>query len=69
MLVETKPQITGVIYSEITKELIIKYNDGNMEKYMNVPKDVYESIVNNGKVMSDYLKESLDTNYKKLNLI
>lgn len=69
MLVETKPQITGVIYSEITKELIIKYNDGNMEKYMNVPKDVYKSIVNNGKVMSDYLKESLDTNYKKLNLI
>lgn len=69
MLVETKPQITGVIYSEITKELIIKYSDGNMEKYMNVPKDVYESIVNNGKVMSDYLKESLDTNYKKLNLI
>lgn len=69
MLVETKPQITGVIYSEITKELAIKYSDGNMEKYMNVPKDVYESIVNNGKVMSDYLKESLDMNYKKLNLI
>lgn len=69
MLVETKPQITGVIYSEITKELTIKYSDGNMEKYMNVPKDVYESIVNNGKVLSDYLKESLETNYKKLNLI
>lgn len=69
MLVETKPQITGVIYSEITKELTIKYSDGNMEKYMNVPKDVYESIVNNGKALSDYLKESLDTNYKKLNLI
>lgn len=69
MLVETKPQITGVIYSEITKELTVKYSDGNMEKYMNVPKDVYESIVNNGKVMSDYLKESLDMNYKKLNLI
>lgn len=69
MLVETKPQITGVIYSEITKELTIKYSDGNMEKYMNVPKDVYEIIVNNGKVMSDYLKESLDMNYKKLNLI
>lgn len=69
MLVETKPQIIGVIYSEITKELTIKYSDGNMEKYMNVPKDVYESIVNNGKVLSDYLKESLDTNYKKLNLI
>lgn len=69
MLVETKPQITGVIYSEITKELTIKYSDGNMEKYMNVPKDVYESIVNNGKALSDYLKESLNTNYKKLNLI
>lgn len=69
MLVETKPQITGVIYSEMTKELTVKYSDGNMEKYMNVPKDVYESIVNNGKVMSDYLKESLDMNYKKLNLI
>lgn len=66
MLVETKVQITGVIYSEITKELTIKYSDGNMEKYMNVPKNVYESIINNGKVMSDYLKESLDTNYKKL---
>lgn len=69
MLVETKPQITEVIYSEITKELTIKYSDGNMEKYMNVPKDVYESIVNNGKVLLDYLKESLNTNYKKLNLI
>lgn len=69
MLVDTKPTITGVIYSEITRELTVKYSDGNMEKWMNVPKDVYESIINNGKVMSDYLKESLDTNYRKLNLI
>jgi hypothetical protein len=69
MLIDSKPNITGVIYSEITKELTVKYNDGNVEKWMNVPKEVYESIVNNGKVMSDYLKESLDTNYKKINLI
>ena len=69
MLIETKPQITGVIYSEITKELTIKYSDGNAEKYMNVPKDVYESIVNNGRILSDFLKESLDTNYKKTNLV
>ena len=56
MLIDSKPNITGVIYSEITKELTVKYNDGNVEKWMNVPKEVYESIVDNGKVMSDYLK-------------
>lgn len=69
MLIDTNPTITSVIYSEITKELTVKYSDGNLEKWMNVPKEVYESIFNNGRVMSDYLKENLDTNYKKLNLI
>ena len=69
MLIDSKPSITGVIYSEITSELTVKYSNGNVEKWMNVPKDVYESIVNNGKVMSDYFKESLDTNYRKINLI
>lgn len=69
MLIDSKPSITGVIYSEITNELTVKYSDGNVEKWMNVPKNVYESIVNSGKVMSDYLKESLDTNYRKINLI
>lgn len=69
MLIETNPTITSVIYSEITQELTIKYSDNNIVKYVNVPKDVYESIVNNGKVLSDYLKESLDTNYKKLQMV
>lgn len=69
MLIETNPMITSVIYSEITQELTIKYSDNNIVKYVNVPKDVYESIVNNGKVLSDYLKESLDTNYKKLQMV
>jgi len=66
---DSTPQITSVIYSEITRDLIVKYNDGSVEKYVNVPKDIYESIVNNGKVMSSYLKESLDTNYKKTMLL
>lgn len=66
---DSTPQITSVIYSEITHDLIVKYNDGSVEKYVNVPKDIYESIVNNGKVMSSYLKESLDTNYKKTMLL
>lgn len=66
---DSTPQITSVIYSEITRDLIVKYNDGSVEKYTNVPKDIYESIVNNGKVMSSYLKESLDTNYKKTMLV
>lgn len=69
MLIDSKPSITGVIYSEITHDLTIKYSDNSVEKYVNVPKDVYESIVNNGRVVSDYLKESLDTNYKKLVLV
>jgi len=69
MLMDSTPQITSVIYSEITRDLIVKYNDGSVEKYVNVPKDIYESIVNNGKVMSSYLKESLDTNYKKTMLL
>ena len=66
MIKESKPTITSVVYSEITNDLVITYSDGNIEKYLNVPKDVYESIVNNGRMVSDYLKESLDTNYKKL---
>ncbi len=69
MLIDSKPSITGVIYSEITHDLTIKYSNNSVEKYVNVPKDVYESIVNNGRVVSDYLKESLDTNYKKLVLV
>ena len=69
MLIDSKPSITGVIYSEITKDLTVKYSDNSVEKYVNVPKEVYESIVNNGRVMSDYLKESLETNYKKLVLL
>lgn len=66
MIKESKPTITSVVYSQITKDLVITYSDGNIEKYLNVPNDVYESIVNNGKVVSEYLKENLDTNYKKL---
>lgn len=66
---DSAPQITSVIYSEITRDLIVKYNNGTVEKYVNVPKDVYESIVNNGKVLSSYLKESLDSNYKKTMLL
>ena len=69
MLMDSAPQITSVIYSEITRDLIVKYNNGTVEKYVNVPKDVYESIVNNGKVLSSYLKESLDSNYKKTMLL
>ena len=69
MLMDSTPQITSVIYSEITRDLIVKYNNGAVEKYVNVPKDIYESIVNNGKVLSSYLKESLDTNYKKTMLL
>lgn len=69
MLMDSTPQITSVIYSEITRDLIVKYNNGAVEKYVNVPKDIYESIINNGKVLSSYLKESLDTNYKKTMLL
>ncbi len=50
-------------------ELTIKYNDGNVVKYVNVPKSVYESILESGKNVSGYLKESLDTNYKKIELV
>ncbi len=66
MIKESTPTITSVVYSQITKDLVITYSDGNIEKYLNVPNYVYESIVNNGKVVSNYLKENLDTNYKKL---
>ena len=66
MITENKATITSVVYSAITKDLVITYSDGNITKYLNVPQDVYESIINSGKVVSDYLKENLDTNYKKL---
>ena len=45
MLIESKPTITSISYSEITSELTIKYSDNNIVKYINVPKDVYENIV------------------------
>lgn len=66
MITENKPTITNVVYSSITKDLVVTYSDGNITKYLNVPQEVYESILNSGKVMSDYLKENLDTNYRKL---
>jgi len=69
MLIDTNKTITGIIYSEVTMELTIKYNDGNVVKYVNVPKSVYESILESGKNVSGYLKESLDTNYKKIELV
>lgn len=69
MLVETANTIKSIVYSEVTKELTIKYNDGNVCKYLNVPKDIYESILQNGKNVSDYLMESLESNYKKLELV
>lgn len=69
MLIDTNPKITSVSYSEITKELTVRYSDNRVEKFVNVPADVYESIINNGRTMSDYLKESLDNNYKKIELV
>lgn len=69
MLIDSKPTIVSISYSEITHELVIRYSDNSVEKYINVPKDVYESIVNNGRVMSDYLKESLNIVYKKMILV
>lgn len=69
MLIDTNKTITGIIYSEVTMELTIKYNDGNVVKYVNVPKSVYDSILESGKNVSGYLKESLDTNYKKIELV
>jgi hypothetical protein len=69
MLIDANKTITGIIYSEVTMELTIKYNDGNVVKYVNVPKSVYESILESGKNVSGYLKESLDTNYKKIELV
>ena len=69
MLIDTNKTITGIIYSEVTMELTIKYNDGNVVKYVNVPKSVYESILESGKNVSGYLKESLDTNYKKIEFV
>lgn len=66
---DTTTSITSLIYSEITKDLTITYNNGTVEKYVNVPKEVYESILNNGKTITNYLKENLESNYKKLTLV
>lgn len=69
MLIDLNKKVTSVSYSEITKELTFRYNDNSVEKYINVPKQIYESILNDGKVVSNYLKETLNTNYKKMQLV
>lgn len=69
MLINSAKTVTSITYSEVLKELVIKYNDGSVNKYLNVPKEIYESILQNGKNVSGYLMESLETNYKKLELV
>lgn len=69
MLIDTNKTVTSIVYSEIAMELVLKYNDGTVSKYVNVPKSVYESILENGKTLSNHLMESLETQYKKLELV
>lgn len=69
MLIDLTKKINGIIYSEVTKELTIQYSDGLLEKYTDVPKSVYENIVNNGKVLNETFKKNLDESYKKTTLL
>lgn len=49
-------------YSSVTKELVLHYNNGDMETYKNVPEDVYEQIKANGRVITQDVSNTL-TNY------
>lgn len=69
MLIDSTKTVTSLTYSKITKDLCIKYNDGSVEKYLNVPENVYQGILNNGKTITSFLKESLDNFYKKVELV
>lgn len=69
MLIDLTKKINSIIYSEVTKELTIQYSDGLLEKYTDVPKSIYENIINNGKVLNETFKKNLDESYKKTTLL
>lgn len=68
MILENKETIVGMSYSSVTKELKIKYNNGNMVVYKEVPDGVFESIKNNGRVINNQISETLNT-YQKVQLV
>ena len=68
MILENKETIVGMSYSSVTKELKIKYNNGNVVVYKEVPDGVFESIKNNGRVINNQISETLNA-YQKIQLV
>lgn len=68
MILENKETIVGMSYSSVTKELKIKYNNGNIVVYKEVPDGVFESIKNNGRVINNQISETLNS-YQKVQLV
>lgn len=69
MLLDNTVKITSMAYSSVTGELTLKYNNGNVVTYRNVPQGVYDEIRNNGKQLSNSMFESLNANYEKIQMV
>lgn len=59
MLIDTTRKITSVNYSEVERRLTLHYNDGSMESYEDVPKEVYESIRKSGGMINESVGSTL----------
>lgn len=68
MILESRKTLLKMSYSSVTKELVLHYNNGDMETYKNVPEAVYEQIKANGRVLTQDVSNTL-TNYQKVQMV
>lgn len=68
MILESRKTLLKMSYSSVTKELVLHYNNGDMETYKNVPEAVYEQIKANGRVITQDVNNTL-TNYQRVQMV
>lgn len=68
MILESRKTLLKMSYSSVTKELVLHYNNGDMETYKNVPEAVYEQIKANGRVITQDVNNTL-SNYQRVQMV
>jgi len=58
MLIDTENKIVDVNYSKIERTLTLKFSDGTVRRYSDVPEDVYERF--RGQMTGGMINESLE---------
>lgn len=68
MILESRKTLLKMSYSSVTKELVLHYNNGDMETYKNVPEAIYEQIKANGRVITQDVNNTL-SNYQRVQMV